>query len=354
MVTFDENLTITPKESITKAKGKPKHTGGGAGANFVLEIEPEEILPPLPCEDSLEPNDISPKLIVGIVDMGIDFSQQRLQNFNLMDPMTRKLNSYNTFVCNELDIYDQRGHGTHIAGIITIPGQFDPPFGVNLDAQMGIYSVKITERDKKASDLRAAVCGIKYAVDNGAQIINLSWGFYKKLPNINPETIEDILGPLAQAIRYAKEKGVLIVAAAGNDAMDTDACHFWPAGLSRVTGFENVLSVAALNMTNDGLADFSNFGKTSVQIVASGTSVSSLDPNAGTSSTGFRKLSGTSMAAPFVTKLAAYYFLSNPGSDYSILKSRILKDPRNPILSYSTRLGTPVKLVTSPVLAPLF
>src|SRR5205814_7350378 len=98
-----------------------------------------------------------------------------------------------------------------------------------------------------------AARALDYAVANGAKVVNLSWG--------GP----DADAALAAAIGRARDAGVIVVAAAGNDGRDTDAAPFYPAGYG--SRFDNVVTIAASDR-DDKLAGFSNFGPAGVTLAA--------------------------------------------------------------------------------------
>ena len=183
-------------------------------------------------------------------------------------------------------------HGTHVAGIIA----------ANRDNNIGIKGVAnnvkimairaVPDGDEYDKDIALA---IRYAVDNGAKIINTSFGKYF---SPNPEWVQD-------AIKYAAQNDVLIVNAAGNDGTDLDQKAVYPNDQMPSQPQEiasNFLTVGALNYTyGSGLvAGFSNYGKTNVDVFAPGTKIWSTTPN-----NGYEYLQGTSMAAPAVAGVAA-------------------------------------------------
>jgi subtilisin family serine protease len=156
------------------------------------------------------------------------------------------------------DPADGDRHGTHVAGIIGAVG--DNGVGTSGVAQhVSIMPVKFL--GPGGGDDMAGAQAITYAVDHGATAINCSWG--------GPGE-SDVLDA---AIAYAAQHGVLIVAAAGNDGANLDVEQSWPAA-SEAT---NVISVAATDR-NDQLADFSNYGPTSVDLAAPGVEVTSTLP----------------------------------------------------------------------------
>ena len=156
------------------------------------------------------------------------------------------------------DIADGDRHGTHVAGIIGAQG--DNALGVaGVNWNVSIMPVKFL--GPGGGDDFAAAEAMVYAVDNGADIINCSWGGYGE------SLITDA------AIEYARKAGVLIVAAAGNESSNGDSMPFLPAASES----PNVISVAATDK-NDALADFSNFGVRTVDLAAPGADVTSTLP----------------------------------------------------------------------------
>jgi subtilisin family serine protease len=171
-------------------------------------------------------------------------------------------------------------HGTHVAG--TIAAQRNNSVGVaGVADNARIMPLKFIGPDGGyTSD---AVEAIHYAVSMGARVINASFGSTTYAP------------ALCDAIAEAGAEGVVFVAAAGNDGTDNDASAFWPANCPATT----LLSVAATTQS-DSLASFSNRGRAQVDLGAPGQSVYSTLPGGA-----YGNLSGTSMAAPHVTGVAA-------------------------------------------------
>lgn len=183
-------------------------------------------------------------------------------------------------------------HGTHVAGIIA--AQRNNNIGINGVANnVLIMSIRaVPDGDEYDKDIALA---IRYAVDNGAKVINTSFGKYF---STHPEWVND-------AIRYAADNDVLIVNAAGNDAIDLDQVNVYPNDqrVESPTEFvDNFLTVGALNYTygSNLVASFSNYGKRSVDVFAPGTQIWSTTPN-----DQYEFLQGTSMAAPAVAGVAA-------------------------------------------------
>lgn len=183
-------------------------------------------------------------------------------------------------------------HGTHVAGIIA--AQRDNNIGIKGVANNVQIMVLRAVPDGDEYDKDIAL-SIRYAVDNGAKVINTSFGKYF---SPNPEWV-------IEAIKYAAQKDVLIVNAAGNDGTNLDQTSVYPNDqFPGQTGeiSQNFLTVGALNYQYGSgmVAGFSNYGKTNVDVFAPGTKIWSTTPN-----NGYEYLQGTSMAAPAVAGVAA-------------------------------------------------
>ncbi|HEY9185516.1 MAG TPA: S8 family serine peptidase [Salegentibacter sp.] len=206
-------------------------------------------------------------------------------------------------------------HGTHVAGIIA----------ANRENSIGIKGIAnnveimvvraVPDGDEYDKDI---ALGIRYAVDNGAKIINTSFGKYF---SPNPEWVEE-------AIKYAAKNDVLIVNAAGNEGINLDEKRVYPNDQTPENSQEisnNVLSVGALNFDYGSrlVAGFSNYGKLNVDVFAPGTKIWSTTPN-----DEYEYMQGTSMAAPAVSGVAAiirsfYPKLSAPQVKQIIMDSGI-------------------------------
>ena len=175
-------------------------------------------------------------------------------------------------------------------------------------------------------DIAAAATAIRYAVDHGARVINLSWAFQAGA------------GFLADALKYARARDVLVVAAAGNFSFDNDVIPTYPASYSSDT----LVSVAA---TCDGqtLAPFSDFGKLSVSIAAPGCDVRSSVPGGG-----YALMSGTSMAAPAAAGAAAAVLERYPKLHAVQLKAALLGGSQpEPALADTVEAGAVLTLDSS-------
>jgi len=182
-------------------------------------------------------------------------------------------------------------HGTHVAGIIA--AQRDNGIGMNGVAQnVQIMAVRaVPDGDEYDKDIANA---IRYAVDNGAKVINTSFGKYY---STHPQWVWD-------ALAYASQKDVLIVNAAGNEGTDLDTIQVYPNDQVGVGAeiSDTFLTVGALNYKygSDLLATFSNYGKVNVDVFSPGVKIWATTPL-----DTYEYLQGTSMASPNVAGVAA-------------------------------------------------
>ena len=182
-------------------------------------------------------------------------------------------------------------HGTHVGGIIGgIRGNDLGNDGVAPNVLLMSLRA-VPDGDEFDKDVALA---IRYAVDNGANIINASFGkAYCQLPDA-----------LYEAIRYAEENDVLFVHAAGNSGQDLHEFPNYPANMfpGQEKPFTHYLSVGASTREHDEklAANFSNYGKTRVDLFAPGAEIYSTVPN-----NEYQTQQGTSMAAPMVSGVAA-------------------------------------------------
>ena len=184
-------------------------------------------------------------------------------------------------------------HGTHVAGII----------GAVRNNKLGMDGIAdnvklmmiraVPDGDEHDKDIALA---IRYAVDNGAKIVNMSFG-----KDFSPEKewVDD-------AVKYAQEKGVLLVHAAGNDAKNIDSSDNFPNAMLKASGAraDNWITVGASGdeATGSITASFSNYGKDQVDVFAPGVKIYSTIPGGNT----YGNAQGTSMASPVVAGTAAF------------------------------------------------
>lgn len=255
---------------------------------------------------------------VAIVDTGADLNHPDLQTNLWQNPGEIPANGIdddkNGYVddVNGVDIrnggapVDTNGHGTHVAGLVGAQGNNGVGVtGVCWKAKiMVVKFMSVFGRGKPAD----AANGIRYAVKEGARIINCSFG-----TSSQNEQLHD-------AIQYARSKGALVVVAAGNDGKNIDTTPSYPASWTDA----NILVVAATKASG-GLASFSNYGKTAVDVAAPGDDI--LLTYIGN---GYQKLDGTSMASPIVAGIAAMVRQQNSKLSYKSIKDIVRKDADKP------------------------
>ena len=193
---------------------------------------------------------------------------------------------------------DDDSHGTHVAG--TIAARRGNGIGVaGIADNARIMPLKFLENGTGSTS--DAIVAIQYAMDEGATIINASWGgaSYSQ--------------PLCDAIGLAAAQGVLVVTAAGNAGTDNDAAPVYPANCPA----PSMLSVAATT-SSEGLAGYSNRGTISVDVGAPGDAILSTVPS------GYSFTSGTSMAAPHASAVAAVVAGLHPGLTPMQLRSYLI------------------------------
>ena len=186
---------------------------------------------------------------------------------------------------------EEARHGTHVAGIVA-QVRNNNIGGDGIASNVQILTVRaVPDGDEYDKDI---ALGIRYAVDNGAKVINGSFG---KPFSPQKQWVYD-------AIKYAEKKDVLIVHAAGNDAKDIDYNDNFPNDSDdKTTEFsDNMITVGALNFENGNklVARFSNIGKINVDVFAPGVKIYATTPK-----NTYSFLQGTSMASPNVAGVAA-------------------------------------------------
>lgn len=233
--------------------------------------------------------------VVAVIDTGIDYNHAVFVNSNALwrNPGEIAGNSIDddgngyiddvygwNFVARNGLPFDDDNHGTHVAGIVLGVTQniFASPIA---QAKIRIMPLKFLGGDGSGSTSNA-IQAIYYAANNGANVINNSWG-----GSSYSQALHD-------AMNYAYQNHLVIVTASGNYSSNNDATPLYPSSYPVPSN----ISVAATN-DFDSLASFSNYGKSSVHMSAPGVAIWSTVPG------GTRYMSGTSMAAPFVAGLAA-------------------------------------------------
>ncbi len=238
--------------------------------------------------------------IVAVIDSGVDYTHPDLAANMWRNPLETAGNGVDDdgngfvddvfgadFANNDGNPMDDNNHGTHVAGTIGAVG--NNGIGVaGVAWTTRIMALKFLGADGSGST-SSAVRAINYAVANGADILNNSWGG------------GGFSSTLQTAIQNASNAGVIFVAAAGNNATNTDTTANYPSNYN----VPNVISVASTDR-NDNLSSFSNFGAATVDLGAPGSSILSTVPG------GYATFSGTSMATPHVSGALAVLWDANP------------------------------------------
>ena len=208
-------------------------------------------------------------------------------------------------------------HGTHVSGIIA--GVRDNNKGIEgIADNVRIMMVRaVPDGDEHDKDIALA---IRYAVDNGAKVINMSFG-----KDFSPQK-----GWVDDAVKYAESKNVLLVHAAGNDAKNIDSADNFPNPNLRAsaTRAANWITVGASGDENAGglTAPFSNYGKSEVDVFAPGVKIYSTVPG----KTTYANAQGTSMASPVVAGTAAFILEYFPTLSAAQVKKVIEESAQNP------------------------
>ncbi len=271
----------------------------------------------------------SPDVVVAVVDSGVQLDHEDLAGNLWSNPGEIAANGIDDddngyvddvhgwdFVAGDNVPDDEDGHGTHVSGTIAAVG----------DNGVGVTGVAYGSRIMPLRVLGAAGVGyvsdairaIDYAWRNGARISNHSWGWSGGASQ-----------PLRDAIEAAGRHEHLVVAAAGNADRNVDELAFYPAAYD----LPNVISVAA-STVGDERAAFSDFGPLGVDVAAPGEDITSTFTGSG-----YESMSGTSMATPHVTGVAALVLSIHPGWTASEVRARILGTAR-PVTAFEAIIAS--------------
>lgn len=267
--------------------------------DFIVSTEPipSTLSNPIPLSP---PTNTSGKGVrIGVIDTGIDYYHEAISDG--FGKGHRVAGGYD-FVNNDADPQDDHGHGTHVAGIIA--GYSGTIKGIAYNAELYAYKVLNSQGRGYASDILAA---IEQAISDSIDIINLSLGS----PSGDPNDI------LSTAVDRAVEAGIVVVAAAGNDG-EFESIH--SPGVAR-----NALTVGATD--GKSIASFSSKGPVvngygiKPDVVAPGVGILSAKLGGG-----YIAMSGTSMATPIVTSIAAVLKEMHPGWNAFQIKDAIISN----------------------------
>lgn len=264
-------------------------------------------------------------IVVAVVDSGMDFAHAQLAPQVFVNPGEQGLDAHGDeratngidddgngftddaigydFFANKPLKGDYNYHGSHVAGIIaaahsdTTSGSRSYVQGVAPGAKILPLAFLNSEGDGLMSN---GVTAIKYAADRGARVINASWG-----GPMCSRSLRDVIASL-------EARGIVFVAAAGNDSVNVDRYKEYPASLN----LGSQITVGATGEQNYR-AEYSNYGPLAVHIFAPGTNIISTIPG------GFGTLSGTSMATPMVSGAVALLLSAEPAATPSQIRQAL-------------------------------
>ncbi|MDZ4662759.1 MAG: S8 family serine peptidase [Pseudomonadota bacterium] len=252
--------------------------------------------------------------IIAVVDTGVDYNHQDLKNNiwqNPADPINGKDDDGNGIIDDNhgVDYYNRDGdpmddgsHGTHVSGTIAAEAN-NGVGGAGQAPKVKIMALKFLGGTDGGGDVDNAVRAIDYAIAKKVRIMSNSWGSTQRSES------------LARAINRAEQAGIIFIAAAGNNSQNSDQQPAYPAAFANA----NIVSVAATD-SGDRLANFSNYGMTSVDIGAPGVGIYSSVPN-----DGYQEMQGTSMATPLVAGVVALMLAVKPEATVCELKKALLE-----------------------------
>lgn len=210
---------------------------------------------------------------IGIIDSGIDYTHEDLQ-----------VKGGATFVEGTTNYMDDNGHGTHVAG--TVAALTNDVGVLGMAPQSDLYAIKVVDQFGGGS-YSDVIAGIEWAISNNMDIVNMSLG-----GTSGSKTLKT-------AVDNAYERGILLVAAAGNNGYDKKGTITYPAK------YDSVVAVGAID-SNDNRANFSSVGR-DLELMAPGVGIIS------TVLGGYGSYDGTSMASPHVAGAAALVWEAKSG-----------------------------------------
>lgn len=353
---FSSKNTKTSLSITTTASARPLDLGTITSSNEKVADEPSALFndPAIAEAWGLKKTDAarawslsrgSKDIIVAVIDTGIDIEHEDIKNNlwknpgetgidkNGRDKATNKIDDDDNgfvddvygwnFVSNTNNLEDNHGHGCHISCLIG--AEAGNGKGISgIAPQVSLMILKYYDpKFPNADNLKNTVKSIEYAVSMGAHIINYSGGGTE----YSQEEFE--------AVKKASQKGILFVAAAGNEKTNSDKNKYYPADY----GLDNIISVTAIDPVTQVLPS-SNYGVETVDIAAPGHEILSCMPK-----NSYGKMTGTSQATAFVSGAAAIIMAHKKISDPLETKKYILATGDvNSTLSNKTRTSRKLNL----------
>lgn len=287
-------------------RNEPDRNGGNSGSVGVAGAD-------INAEKAWAITKGSKNVVIAVIDTGIDYNHADLKDNiwvntkeiagNNKDDdgngFVDDVHGWNAYAKNGNPM-DGNSHGTHCSG--TIGAKHANGVGVaGVMDEVSLMAVKFLS-DEGSGNLADAVVAIDYATKMNVDIMSNSWG-----GGGFSQALED-------AIKAAKDKGILFVAAAGNDGTNNDSAPHYPSNYQ----VDNVVSVAA-HTNQDSLASFSCFGKRTVHVAAPGHNILSTTPG-----NNYKVYSGTSMATPHVSGVLGLYIAEEGRQDVKAVRDRLM------------------------------
>ena len=265
-------------------------------------------------------------VVVAVVDTGVRYTHEDLAANMWANPLDGSHGP--NMLTGSNDPTDESGHGTLVAGVLGAVGN-NAKGVVGVAWQVQIMACKFA--DNSGGSISDAIACIEYARTNGARVINASWGVY------------GLSLSLSNALHAARSADIIVVAAAGNDAVDTDLLPYYPASFD----FDNIVAVAATTR-RDEFYWLSNFGTQSVDLAAPGLDISSTAAGADDA---YALYEGTSMAAAYVSGACALLRARYPAESAQQIIRRLLAGT-DPLAALEGRCLTGGRLNLQKALGP--
>ncbi len=265
------------------------------------------------------------KIKIAVIDTGVDYNHEDLKDnifINEAEANGQKgvdddgngyiddIYGYD-FANNDANPMDDNGHGTHCAGIIAAMHNDLGVRGIMKNAS--ILPVKAFGSNGSATTM-SIINAIDYAIKMGVDIMSNSWGSKVRSGSKKKKGPPQFNQAQVDVIKRAEEKGIIFVAAAGNASTNSDKFAYSPAGIP----LSNIISVGSIESSGKK-SEFSNYGVTSVDVMAPGTEIYSTIVGGK-----YKSISGTSMATPYVSGIAGLILSLEPTLTPAEVRKRLI------------------------------